>query len=423
MPSRKTCLLAFVLLLSCTFSNAFGMDMNALDLKSAPDEIRGIVPVLKQLEPMIQDFVFEWKYKTPKDEVIKKMEAAYTAAAGASASHPDDLELALLKGLLAYYCYQLDLQDYYQRAIDAFTRARAIEPADIRSQWFLGVHLAKALLVTDGMQLLLEVAGRRPYRDYPVSFWEDYAYCAYLAMMPSHAVMALDRANELQGGRSGMEDKLGKTLRAIFVDPPRDDALLMSWIWSLDMGDGYAVHLNRAFGLSVKHTFSWRSIPGDANNGTVGFTLNGLSYRGLVGAVYPNIFIIAHVPNPGETIAAFAESNCHPRLEYHQTSPDLRFKYPALILEGRNKETYADEDGAHTLLICFSRPEPEHPGLQLESPRDLPDMDGMHFFTPASVFTRYHGEIFYSILFDCADSVFSAARKDFEAFLADLVVE
>jgi hypothetical protein len=85
----------------------------------------------------------------------------------------------------------------------------------------------------------------------------------------------------------------------------------------------------------------------------------------------------------------------------------------------------ANGDG-HGRLVFFERSQPEFPGLLFESPSSLPHQEGKEgpeTFRFAQTQQRMPGKLFYLVLLDTAASIEEPAMKDFDFFLANLVVE
>jgi hypothetical protein len=87
---------------------------------------------------------------------------------------------------------------------------------------------------------------------------------------------------------------------------------------------------------------------------------------------------------------------------------------------------YKGNGDGHDRVLVFEREEPRFPGLIFEAPVDLPKADGGEgpkYYRPSETQGRIPGRLYYLVLLDTASSIEEPAMKDFDFFLANVVVE
>ena len=110
-------------------------------------ELTKIKKDIAKLEPMVENWTPTWSYHVPKEDIEKKLIAYYQELDSYASQYPDNPELALFKGLVAHYAYNLDLKEYYHLAVNFFQKAAVIDPTDYRVDWYWGCTLLSRMLL------------------------------------------------------------------------------------------------------------------------------------------------------------------------------------------------------------------------------------------------------------------------------------
>ena len=88
-------------------------------------------------------------------------------------------------------------------------------------------------------------------------------------------------------------------------------------------------------------------------------------------------------------------------------------------------QMYAEEGGAHLVLVAFASQPPAYPGLRLEVPAGLQKGDGeaAPFHHAGPVLQRFQGVIYTAVLLDANQDIYRRARTDYDALLRSMVVD
>src|SRR5580700_3907544 len=134
---RRSFALLSTLLLAFTVAPAFA-DIAAIHAAALPQEtsILAALDDARQLEPYSSAWTNKWNYTIAKKDVADRLEKDLGFLGAALQKHPDNVELALLTGLVAHYAYNVDVPNSHDKAIAVFESARKLAPTDIRTTWF-----------------------------------------------------------------------------------------------------------------------------------------------------------------------------------------------------------------------------------------------------------------------------------------------
>jgi hypothetical protein len=156
-------------------------DIDSAKLPQTP-AVQAAYRSAQDLERYADTWSTNWNYDIPKAQVQDKLADDLGILSKALQSDPNNHELQLLTGLVAHFAYNVNDEAAFQIATDNLTRAASADPADIRGEWFLGIHQCQALQVVDGMNRLLEIEAK--VKNPPTDFWNDYATCATSLFCP-----------------------------------------------------------------------------------------------------------------------------------------------------------------------------------------------------------------------------------------------
>jgi len=385
-------------------------------------ELRRCLQAVREVEPMAGHWSGEWKFHTPREQVVRTLRDCESAAHKAGKAEPSNEELQLLAGLFSRYAYNLDAEGSWKRAVRAFDEAARLSPSDPRPPWFKAVHLVESNHGADGMRRLIALVEKTPQQSLPASFWEDYAYCASVTGMPSSALMALKRVADTGANPSRMDVLLSETAQKSLQapDPKAEYAPSDCWM-GLRLEKGRVRFLNRIMGVSADVPDPWRVNPGPVKDQSVAVTLEPPGYKGMRGTVTASIMLMAKVRKPGGAFKDFVKTALAGPGSAREISMQCPFS-PCEAYEKTPKGVYAEEGGAHVLVAVFSRSEPDFPGTALEAPNP-PSPTGAgqaQYFRGQTRFTRFKGAIDYMLLLDSSQSIYPEARKDFDFALKHL---
>jgi tetratricopeptide (TPR) repeat protein len=420
--SKVVLSLLVIFLITPAFSASIS-DINQNKLPSTA-EISGCISEVERLEPFVKYWTPKWEYDIPKKRVVSTIKDCYKKIDILTVSYPDNCDLLLLQGLIAHYAYNLDLTEFFGYAKKAYEKASELDPSDIRPRWFMGVLLVQSRLIIRGMETILEIARKQPYNTYPASFWEDYAYCSYLAGMPANALMGADRAEKISG-RLFEQFFLIRILEHM-KKPSTEISYEAKDIWRAKKDDKNMIFINRMFGYSIACPGDWKVNPagvgqrkGKASNMIV---FKPPAYQGFKESLGASIFVVAEVNNKGEKLDKFAKS-----FSYYGPLKEIKINCPyapCKAYEMANKDMYAHEGGGRFLIVVFSREEPMYPGIVLETPEELDIKSGvLTILDLRDFYTRWKGPINYLVGLDAAESIYSSAKKDFEFIVTHITAE
>lgn len=390
-------------------------------------ELTKIKKDIAKLEPMVEKRTPTWNYNVPKEVIEKKLIAYYQELDNYTSKYPDNLELALFKGLVAHYAYNLDLKEYNQLAINSFQQAAAIDPTDYRANWYWGVHLVESNDIKEGMRKLLSVNNNEPNpKKLPFTYWEDFAYCSLIASMPSHVLLGIEQAKQTKTKKSKeILDTLTQYATAQLKEPPRDTPLEPEQIWTGFQDTDILKYRNRMFGFSLQIPESWLTRTTGYQNNSAAIFIKPPTKNGLTGSVSSTILCLAHQAQPGESITDFTSKILDPRYYFEEVQSNLDWD-GVKAFQGKADELYPNEGGAYNYLIAFSRNKPKQTGILLEFPVVIDKSDtetGVSYYQSQAEYTRLPGEIYYLMVLDTTESVFQESKEEFDLILRNLIVE
>src|SRR5215472_675917 len=190
MKSWATRIIGLALIVVSLPSTAQLRDIDATKLPQSP-AVQAAFHSAQDLEPYSQSWVTKWNYNIPEAQVQDKLADDVGILSKALQAEPSNHELQLLTGLVAHFAYNVNDEAAFDIATSNLTKAAAADPADIRGEWFLGIHQCQSLQVSAGMNRLLSLEEK--IKNPPADFWDDYITCASVALMPAHALRGIDR--------------------------------------------------------------------------------------------------------------------------------------------------------------------------------------------------------------------------------------
>ena len=375
------------------------------------------------VEQYAQSWGLEWHYSVRKADVVKTLTASLYTLQRVNGSAGDNHELQLATGLVAHFAYNLDVESAYEPAVEFLTKALKNEPSDIRGQWFLGIHECQALQVVSGMNRLLAVEATG--KNLPADFWDDYIACANVAILPAHALRAIDRAVELGRSREGYQNvqEIAETrYRTADLTKPVDEH--DAWI-SNDMPGNQLKFTSRLCGVSFVASWSWNLQVAKVSDGTCKVGLTPPPAK--KGQPSATILVMAKIAKDGQTLDSFARGLLENRSDaISNLNGALCPVEHCVALQLVDKSVYSKQGGVHALVIAFERELPRYDGLLFETPQGPPTTGPTNkpvAFTFPMQYRRMPGEIFYAILLDANAQIYDGSKPDWDAVLRSIVVE
>jgi len=374
-------------------------------------------------ERYAQSWSDPWSYPVPKADVVKTLTGSLATLEKAGKSAADNHELQLATGLVAHFAYNLDVEAAYDPAIEFLTKAAQANSTDMRGGWFLGIHECQSLHIISGMNRLLAVEASG--KALPADFWSDYIACANVAIMPAHALRAIDRAVELGNLREGYRNvqEIGES-RYKTADLSKPINEYDAWR-SEDLQGGRLKFISRLCGISFVANGSWGLGILPVSDETCKADLTPPAAK--KGQPSSTILVMARMAKEGETLDSFARGllqNATAGLSDLSSSP-CPVEH-CVSLELVDKNIYSKQGGAHALLVTFERPIPQYDGLLFETPQEPPATGKVNTpvaFRFALQYRRMPGKIFYAVLLDANAQIFDRGKADWEAVVKSVATE
>jgi hypothetical protein len=376
----------------------------------------------QDLEPYANTWSPKWNYDIPEVQVQDKLADDLGILAKSLQSDPSNHELQLLTGLVAHFAYNVNDEAAFQTATDNLTRAATSDPADIRGQWFLGIHQCQALQVVAGMNRLLDVEAND--KNPPADFWYDYITCASVAILPAHTLRAIDRA--VAGSQppekfktlSGIANSRYKTADLTTAIPRQD-------VWeAATLPDDKIAFLSYLCGVSFVIPGTWQTSINDVSNGICTAQFGPVANKPLSA---PTLLFLAKRPAPGQSLEGFAKSFLNrPSAQVSALKDPTCPVAGCLAFDVVVPDMYPQQGGGHIILMVFERDQPAYDGLPFEKPHGPPmakGKEGPVAFRIAPRFHRIPGKLFYLTVLDSNQQIFADSKPQFDEFLKSLVVE
>lgn len=423
---RKRCNLLFVFILLFPISNAFA-DVAAIKAADLPQEsaVLAALDDAKQLEPYSHAWAAQWQYAIPQSEVATRLGKDLGSLNAALKNHPDNVELALLTGLVASYAYNLDVEGSHEAAMSSLEAAQRLRPLDVRALWFRARLQCQTKEMKTGAEGFLALESGHAWDSLPAAFWQDYSNCATIANLPAHTLRAVDHLKKLDSGapsRFATEVNIARGRFAPF-DPKKKYEAKEAWT-----GNNFAEDTeftSTACGVRLRVHGTWQLNQLGLENRTCVAYLSTGPYKATNGELRPSLLLMVKQPEANQTLEDFARK--YSTKGSFEAYPLTKCPAVHCVAQKQSQQgMYGKNGDGHGRIVVFERDEPEFPGLIFESPSDFPKTDdtaGPKFYRPAQVNERIPGKLYYLLLLDTASSIEEPAVKDFEFFVQNLTVE
>jgi tetratricopeptide (TPR) repeat protein len=361
----------------------------------------------------------QWNFEIEKDSLIRELEYCYNTF---SAFPEENLEAQLLLGDLSHCLYNLEVGDFYRAAEMHYLKALSLTPGDYRTWWFYGMMCANAnqpmksiLYFSQARKLVPEIVA--------AAFWEDFAYAAAMANMPSNALFAMDKARAILGMPSYIENQLGDIMEERIEPVNGDSSYSYKAIWGGIPGDMVTL-ISRPLGTKLILDTTWSLQFFNYQNRQCAVTMVPDPLVNAKGKeITYTIAVLFKVPQSFETLDGYV-GQFSARYK-NRTRIPFSDKYPGMIAyEIKDKKMYKKIGGARNYMIGIERKSPTYPGLELEQPQTVPEGKSgeKSFYRPHQSQDRFANRIFYLVLLDTCEDIHDEAFKVFLDFFENHLI-
>ena len=422
IPKRKYLL---IILLVMIVQKSYG-NLNAIDFTKInfPKENQGDINFVKDNVQIFNHWAPNWTSSLSKKNVIKKLNTVFEIT---NKLKDHNIEVELFLGELANYLYNLEVEEYYQKAVDHFLIAKTLAPTDYRVYWFLGNHYALSatqILSIESYQTALKYM---PVNESNSYFWNEYSFACTLARMPGTARYAAHQTSVIAGKTTQTEDDVNILTKKLMKIPPTDTSMEAKDVWSvIGRTRNKLILLNKIIGIRLAVDSLW-------SLNLAGFTKQ-LDYISIKPKeviakngkkIGYSMLLFAKIPEPAESLSAF----------YEKLTIKTKYKKPinfyadkfknAITFELQDPTIYPDWGGGHSYALALERDYPDFPGKALEIPMESPKNNNsqVNYYAANTNFSRVKAKLYYYILLDSCEDINEESLAVFKEFLDNLVIE
>jgi tetratricopeptide (TPR) repeat protein len=405
--------------LAClNFVSAFA-NINYINIKqiSSDEKYLNAFEDIKANQQYINHWTPNWDYEIPKETLISKLKEHYTFF---STTNTKNVELSLLLADICHYLYNLDDGVSHKKAIDHYNEAIQNAPQDYRCYWFLGNHHAFSNQIEKAIANYKKAEKQLP-KDSEADFWNEYAFAASLANMPTHSIYAMDKARGILGKPGYFEETLGKKQRETIKNIDKQDFFKKEELWKAIQKDNKFVFMSRPLGMKIAIDSTWKIAPQDYKKTMAFIVLNPTPIKNKKG--HPTSYTIAIIVKTAED-----KDNLEPFInsftQKYEDKTKISFseKYDKMIAyEIKEKNMYQNMGGGHLYTIGIERNEPKYAGLAIEEVLPMPKQsdNNLKFLKAGESKNRFKGKIFYSIILDASEDIHDEALITLKRFFEE----
>lgn len=378
--------------------------------------------------PFARTYEMSWRFPTPKEQLAVSFTRDLHALEDAQKKSPGNVELELLTGLVAHLAYNLNVDEGYTPAIDLLGTLARNNPQDYRAAWFLGIHQCQSNDTAGGMKRLLGIEST--FNQLPRAFWQDYANCASVSLMPEHAIRAYDNAHKVLSGPPN-DETLERIARKVVKPSSPDQSYPIRTAWAFAQTKDQVRFTSTLCGESFVTRPDARVELHDVKNGTCAITIESPHFTNRHGESSANRLILTMIPKPGESLEDFAHRFLSGP-KYSMARPITGVPCPVarcIAFEIVTDKLYPGEGGAHLISVFFASDEPQYPGLIFEQPQAIPtsgagkDSDKPTFYRANEGVSRFSGTLYTFVALDANADIYAPSRALFDGLLKSLVVD
>jgi hypothetical protein len=409
-------LITTLLINTIVFANINALDLNKISYKN---EIQEDLNFIIKNESLFNHWNQNWNYELSKEDGLKILKKAQEV----SSKKAKNYEELLLTGILSHYLYNLEEDNHFVIAESFFKKAIRIKN-DYRGYWFLGNHYAHSSKTKDAISNFRLAENLNKNIKIP-EFWQEYAFAFYLAGMTSHSKKGLNNAR-LLGKPSNYENTILNVLKENLKEFNKNDEYQAQKIWDYRPNGELADFTSRALGLKFSIDSTWTFNISKFSNRTSVIVINPKSEKNINGkSIDYSIMLMVHIPLENESLAQYSDrfikkyNDKVPNNLYDELNPNLSF-------EIFDPKMYSDIGGAHIQFMAIERDKPLYPGLELETPLNIPknnDNNSTEIYRLKSGYDRFNGKIQYILILDTCEDIYEKSIKVYSDFLTKLIIE
>src|SRR5665213_230764 len=244
------------LLMALSLQNATA-NINAIDfsLISSSPQLKSKIDFLKQNQRLYDHWSPEWQASVPKQQVINNLTSLYD---GLILRDNKNAETYLLLGDIAHYLYNLNIEEFYSKAVLNYQKAGSLSPNDYRVYWFLANHYSLSAQPTLAIQTY-QVAQKFLPQHPSFLFWTEYSIACANAGMVSTAKFAAHQASIAQEKSTTIEDQMTTIAKHQLITTPVDTTLQDKDVWQIPGRNGGNMIFNNAVvGLQFQVDSNWQ---------------------------------------------------------------------------------------------------------------------------------------------------------------------
>src|SRR5665213_3449989 len=232
-------------------------NINAIDfsLISSSPQLKLKIDFLKQNQRLYDHWSPKWKATISKQQVISNLTLLYN---GLALPDNKNAETYLLLGDIAHYLYNLNIEEFYNKAVGNYQKAGSMSPNDYRVYWFLANHYS--LSAQPALAIQTYQAAQKFLPEHPsFLFWTDYSIACENAGMVSTAKFAAHQASLASGKRTDIEDQITVIAKHQLVATPADTTPQDKDVWQIPgRKDGNMIFNNTVAGLQFQVDSNWQ---------------------------------------------------------------------------------------------------------------------------------------------------------------------
>ncbi len=411
---------AFTLFNQKAYSNIIAIDFSRVQY---PAQMQADIDFLKTNEQLYNHWSPNWDAPITKTEVVKKLRALYD---GLNTIANKTTDTWLLIGDVAHYLYNLDAQEYYDKAVAGYRQAQSLAPKDYRSYWFLGNHYslsAEPVLAIQTFQLAVQNLPPHP----SFLFWNEYAGACMFAGMYGTARYAAHQVSVIQGQTSKIEADVYKMSAKSVKSPPADTTMQDKEVWGFQGRSGRTLILNSwVLGTQFSVDSVWHLKVGgyDKHLSYAMIEPDQITSKKGVAIGY-SFLVLVKVADENESLQQFLDKFTAKSSDRKPVNLSFSKANDGLAYETKDPTVYPNIGGAHGYAIAIERNMPQFPGLKLDKPIQLPKADTgkVNYFVAQQRNGRINAKLYYLILFDSCEDIHEESTAVFNNFLNNLVIE
>jgi len=410
----------FILILLIVTYNAVA-NVNYIDISKITKDAKLITDFnyIKDDKKYFDHWTHDWRYDVPKQELVKELKDSYSVFLSIPNKNE---ELYLLLGDIGDYLFNLDENPFFDTAVNNYELAIKSNPKDYRPYWFLGNNYALSNNSVKAIDNYLKAESLLP-NNAPVDFWNDYAFSAAMANMPSHCFFAMDKVKSITGREGSFEIQLGQSIYKRMINVNKDSTYSGKDIWTARKGEKLAI-VSRPLGIRLLIDSIWKMGGYDYANHKSMYFMKPLPIKNKNGMeIKYTIAILMKTVSDTDKLDDYV--NTFVSKYSHKTRILFSKKYDRMIAyEIIDKTMYPNVGGMHGYMIGIEREAPKYPGLLLEDPAAIPNNNSgqMQVYRAQGSKKRFEGKIFYLIMLDTCEDIYEQSLSVFKTVFDNQII-